>query len=299
MEFTSSLGTSNKPSFFELFNVEQLREMIQPALKYVLALYAQRYPRYFLRLVNRHEEFYALLMTLVEWHYLRVWNGTFAENFYGLRRVPVMVTVGPGSSEGKGRALSLRSTANAGFARKAKEPAPLSTSDVRWSMFFAIVVPYIKVKLDEAYDILGGNVEAEGLFGEVEEEDLEDDVAREMDRLGIPRVGFFRRNRSYQSGQSEAVLTRWGVFPNPQNSWKHRTALFKARLVRAFKKVYPYANAAYLTWMLTYQILYLYGKTRYFNPWLQFMKIEVTRMTMNDYVGDLIKCRATSVACRA
>jgi hypothetical protein len=97
MEFTSSLGSSNKPSFFELYNVEQLREMIQPALKYGLAVYAQRYPRYFLRLVNRHEEFYALLMTAVEWHYLKVWNGTFAENFYGLRRVPVMV--GPGGSD--------------------------------------------------------------------------------------------------------------------------------------------------------------------------------------------------------
>ena len=73
--------------------------------------------------------------------------------------------------------------------------------------------------------------------------------------------------------------------PWPQNSWKYRFGLFESRLARAFKKVYPYANAAYLAWMLAYQIMYLYGKTRYFNPWLHFMKVEVTRMTMNDYVG--------------
>lgn len=181
MEFTSSLGTSNKPSFFELFNVEQLREMVQPALKYGLAYYAQRYPRYFLRLVNRHEEFYALLMGVVEWHYLRVWNGTFAENFYGLRRVPVLT-----GAVDRGNALSLR-TQNVGFSRKAKEPPSLSDLDVKWSMFFSIVVPYIKVKLDETYDIMGGNLEVDGLFGE--EEDLEETVAREMDRLGVPRVG--------------------------------------------------------------------------------------------------------------
>jgi hypothetical protein len=69
-----------------------------------------------------------------------------------------------------------------------------------------------------------------------------------------------------------------------QNSWKHRWALFKSRMARALKKVYPYANAAYLSWMLLYQILYLYGKTPYFNPWLNFMKLEVTRMSMGDYV---------------
>lgn len=78
---------------------------------------------------------------------------------------------------------------------------------------------------------------------------------------------------------------RLKILQSNQGSWKHRYALLKARLARAFKKVYPYANAAYLAWMLSYQILYLYGKTRYFNPWLHFMRLEVTRMTMGDYVG--------------
>lgn len=32
---------------------------------------AQRNPRYLLRIVNRHEEFYALIMLYVEQHYLR------------------------------------------------------------------------------------------------------------------------------------------------------------------------------------------------------------------------------------
>ena len=36
-----------------------------------IQVFAQRYPRYILRLVNKHEEFYATLMFFVERHYLR------------------------------------------------------------------------------------------------------------------------------------------------------------------------------------------------------------------------------------
>lgn len=41
---------------------------------------AQRNPRYLLRVVNRHEEFYALLMLYVEQHYLRT-RGTHTSAF--------------------------------------------------------------------------------------------------------------------------------------------------------------------------------------------------------------------------
>ena len=93
MEFFNDIGSDpSRPSIFELVAQEQLRDLLQPALKYVLSVrlaffqtfssqltfmhifqvFAQRYPRYLLRIVNRHEEFYALLMLFVERHYLRV-----------------------------------------------------------------------------------------------------------------------------------------------------------------------------------------------------------------------------------
>ncbi len=88
MEFFNDIGSDPfKPSLFELIAQEQLRDLLQPALKYVLAVsfsgshfdhgsnllkvFAQQYPRYLLRIVNRHEEFYALIMLIVERHYLR------------------------------------------------------------------------------------------------------------------------------------------------------------------------------------------------------------------------------------
>lgn len=88
MEFFNDVGGDPlKPSLFELVAQEQLRDLLQPALKYVLAVssqnlpqnntthpcqvFAQRYPRYLIRIVNRHEEFYAFIMFFVERHYLR------------------------------------------------------------------------------------------------------------------------------------------------------------------------------------------------------------------------------------
>jgi hypothetical protein len=37
-------------------------------------VFAQQYPRYLLRIVNKHEEFYALLMFFVEKHYLKTYG---------------------------------------------------------------------------------------------------------------------------------------------------------------------------------------------------------------------------------
>ncbi|KAF9383502.1 ubiquitin-protein ligase peroxin 12, partial [Mortierella sp. AD011] len=71
MEFMSNLGgglQADRPSLFELIAQDKMREMLEPALRYV---YAQRYPRYLIRIVNRYEEFYAILMFFVERHYLR------------------------------------------------------------------------------------------------------------------------------------------------------------------------------------------------------------------------------------
>jgi hypothetical protein len=90
MEFFNDIGSDPlRPSLFELVAQEKLRDLLQPALKYVLAVkefpvdtldfdltrvsqvFAHRYPRYLLPIVNRHEEFYAAIMFFVERHYLR------------------------------------------------------------------------------------------------------------------------------------------------------------------------------------------------------------------------------------
>ncbi|KAK2466431.1 hypothetical protein APHAL10511_002073 [Amanita phalloides] len=144
MEFFNDVGTDPlKPSLFELIAQEQLRDLLQPALKYVLAVFAQRYPRYLLRIVNKHEDFYAFIMLIVERHYLRKHNASFAENFYGLkrRRKPFIPT-------------DKTSAAVGGLPTGGK----LGDREIWRSLLFLVGVPYIRAKAQDYYEELGGSI---------------------------------------------------------------------------------------------------------------------------------------------
>lgn len=84
-----------KPSLFELLSETQLRELLGPSLRYLLVVATHRHPRYLIRILNRFDEVYALLMLLIERHYLARWGGSFTENFYGLKRERVLATKVP------------------------------------------------------------------------------------------------------------------------------------------------------------------------------------------------------------
>lgn len=93
MEFMSNVSSGldmSKPSLFELLSESQLRDLLEPSVRYLLAVITQRHPRYLIHIFNRYDEFYALFMLLVERHYLRRWGGSFTENFYGIKRERVL-----------------------------------------------------------------------------------------------------------------------------------------------------------------------------------------------------------------
>ncbi|KAF8901627.1 Pex12 amino terminal region-domain-containing protein, partial [Gymnopilus junonius] len=147
MEFFNDVGADPlKPSLFELLAQEQLRDLLQPALKYVLAVFAQRYPRYLLRIVNRHEEFYALIMLIVERHYLRKYNASFAENFYGLKR--------------RRRPYIEPERAKAAVGGTLEGEA-LRSQEIQRSLFFLICIPYIRAKAQDYFEELGGGVSSD------------------------------------------------------------------------------------------------------------------------------------------
>ncbi|KAF9569403.1 hypothetical protein CPC08DRAFT_701895 [Agrocybe pediades] len=149
MEFFNDNGVDPlKPSLFELLAQEQLKDLLQPALKYVLAVFAQRHPRYLLRIVNRHEEFYAFIMLLVEHHYLTKHNASFSENFYGLkrRRRPYIETE---------RAKAAVGGIPAGET--------LRKQDIWLSLLFLLGVPYLRAKAHDYFEELGGGTNLEGV----------------------------------------------------------------------------------------------------------------------------------------
>ncbi|RKP10482.1 Pex12 amino terminal region-domain-containing protein [Thamnocephalis sphaerospora] len=144
MEFMSNLSGdsagADRPSLFELIAQDQMRDLLRPALRYLLTVYAERYPRYLLRAHQYFDEAYLLLSWLVERHYLAQWGASFSENFYGLKR-----------------------------ARTSERGDKWTSTDVSRSLLFLVGLPYLKLKLDEAFDKTRGGAAAE-LFGEDEDE---------------------------------------------------------------------------------------------------------------------------------
>ncbi|KAF9425511.1 ubiquitin-protein ligase peroxin 12 [Podila epigama] len=177
MEFMSNLGgglQADRPSLFELIAQDKMREMLEPALRYVIAVYAQRYPRYLIRIVNRYEEFYAILMFFVERHYLREYGASFAENFYGLKRVRVLRAVKLSKQANIDDESVAAAAASAAMPSSSMGSKKLNNRDIRKSLLFLIGLPYVKCKMDEYYEKISGG-EAARLFGDEftqEEEDL-------------------------------------------------------------------------------------------------------------------------------
>lgn len=95
-----------------------------------------------MRILNSFDELYALLMLLVERHYLLTYGGSFTENFYGLKRERVLRIKGGEVP----RALSATSAL-------VRQTLKLRTTDVWKNLAVMVALPYVKRKLDESYDI--------------------------------------------------------------------------------------------------------------------------------------------------
>lgn len=116
--------------------------MLPPTLRYLLVLATQRQPRYLLRVLNSFDELYALLMLVVERHFLKTYGGGFTEHFYGLKRERALRISG-------GKAPRTQIAAPALM----RETLKLTTADIWKNLAVMVGVPYIKRKLDESYDI--------------------------------------------------------------------------------------------------------------------------------------------------
>ncbi|KAK4048795.1 ubiquitin-protein ligase peroxin 12 [Microbotryomycetes sp. JL201] len=160
MEFLSDVGGGQdrgRPSFFELaaqgksspFSDKLAISTVLTAAAQLQSNYvfAQRHPRYLLRIVNRHDEFFALVMFAIERHYLKAWGASFAENFYGLKRRKVLT--GAKSDQTKA-AIALTGKSD-----------KLGPKEIRASLAALILLPYLRSKAQSLYEQLGGGVDSD------------------------------------------------------------------------------------------------------------------------------------------
>ncbi|GAA5900875.1 hypothetical protein JCM6882_007687 [Rhodosporidiobolus microsporus] len=219
-----------RPSLFELAAQEQLRDLLSPVVRYVLSVFAQRNPRYLLRIVNHHDLLFSTCMYFVEKHYLVKHGGSFAETFYGLKRR---------RADRGGETDNVRKAAE--LTGKADK---LGRREVQGSLAFLVLLPYLRTKLADHYERLGGGVD-DTLFA-----------------------------------SSSTALSPLDHLRNPTVPLRQR--LLPAANA-AFKLAYPYANLAYELYLLVHNLRYLFGKSPYWRPWFRWIGIEVRRMGQEDY----------------
>lgn len=152
-------SSEERPSIFELLATDELRDLVQPAFRYVLAYLAQRYPRYLLRLVNRHEEVYAGVILGVEGYHLHKLGSTFADHFYQLKY--------------RSTRVHTNGTKTTGLSRNQKMLILASI----------VGIPYARAKLKDLYERLGG-----GLDPEIAQSRIENDPRGSLQNANTSRL---------------------------------------------------------------------------------------------------------------
>ena len=110
-------------------------------------------------------------MLAVERHYLRTWNASFTEHFYGLRRR-------------RRPAVSTKRLDASVPPHKLHATRQLRDREVNVSLLFLVGLPYLEAKLSDYWERLGGGVVIEGdsgddLFADEETVRLERSVSRQ------------------------------------------------------------------------------------------------------------------------
>ena len=143
MEFMTALRGNfddQKPSLFELLSEQQLNALLPPTLRYLLTVATHRHPRYLLRVLNSFDELYALMMLVVERHYLLTRGGGFTEHFYGLKRERALGSEAPRASAAAPAAV--------------REALRLRGRGDLWrNLAVMVAVPYLRRKLDAAHEV--------------------------------------------------------------------------------------------------------------------------------------------------
>ncbi|KAJ8917239.1 hypothetical protein NQ315_002256 [Exocentrus adspersus] len=119
--FTFTFQT--RPSIFEIVAQKSFNDTLHPALQKIALFLADNFPHKFNWLNKYYEEAFLVLNGLLQYHYLKYYDASFSENFYGLKRVPGNDT-------------------------------KLSKHHRELSLIFLVALPYFKRKMEERITVI-------------------------------------------------------------------------------------------------------------------------------------------------
>ncbi|PIN06580.1 putative E3 ubiquitin ligase involved in peroxisome organization [Handroanthus impetiginosus] len=231
-------GQGTRPTFFEMAAAQQLPSSLRAALTYSLGVFALRRP-FIHKILDYEDEFFALLMLVLETHSLRTTDASFAESLYGLRR----------------RGVKIRLKKNNILTDSGDEihHAGLQKRQKVLSVVFLVVLPYLKSKLQSIYNKEREATLQASLWGDVDERfDYTD-----YDAGG--NISFGSRDHSNNEASASA---RW-----------------IKRLQKTVGACYPWLHAGNEGLSFAYQLLYLLDATGFYSLGLHVLGIHVCRAT--------------------
>lgn len=257
MEFYSSLDASQldseTPTLFELISAHQLESLLSPALRYILVHYTAKYPRHLLKINNRFDELNLGFRAFVEWYFIQYWQGSFTENFYGIKRVNETPLAAGGFNSGKLTQLS---------PGMVEERRGLTELQKFVSIFEVVGTLYVLEKLNYYYDLwytkmITQQLEQLPLFSEEENRNIK--WKRRFVEVfpyaqACYRIANFATTLAYLAGVSKApslltFLFRINYARLNQHDYEKHEKGQKSRLRLDVNRVSP-ASVTELTWQI-------------------------------------------------
>lgn len=231
-------GQGTRPTFFEMAAAQQLPSSLRAALTYSLGVFALRRP-FIHKILDYEDEFFALLMLVLETHSLRTTDASFAESLYGLRR--------------RGVKIRLKKSNVLTDAGDEVNHTGLHKRQKVLSVVFLAVLPYLRSKLQSIYNKEREATLQASLWGDSDE------------RFG---------DAEYVGGSNNTFGSR----ESSDTEASARGRLVK-RLQKAIGACYPWLHAGNEGSSFAYQLLYLLDATKFYSFGLHALGIHVCRAT--------------------
>ncbi|KAK9087785.1 hypothetical protein Syun_030179 [Stephania yunnanensis] len=241
-------GQGSRPTFFEMAAAQQLPASLRAALTYSIGVLALRRP-FLHKVLDYEDEFFALLMLVLQTHSLRTTDASFAETLYGLRRRAVKIKM---TKNRPGMELTDR-VQHSGLQKHQKV----------LSVAFMVVLPYFKSKLHSIYKREREATLQASLWGPG---DIRFDDVDPLDN-------------------GEASVDSMGVLTAETSSWERIRKRTKA-IIGAF---YPWLHATNEGLAFAYQLLYLLDATGFYSLDLHALGIHVCRATGQEIMDNSSK----------
>lgn len=232
-------GQGTRPTFFEMAAAQQLPASLRAALTYSIGVLALRRP-FLHKILDYEDEFFSMLMLVLETHSLRTTDASFSESLYGLRR----------------RAVRIKATLD---NARSKPNDDIQQTNIQkrqrvLSVVFLVVLPYFKSKLHSIYNKEREARVQASLWGPVDERF--DDV-------------------DYMDGGETSVVSSGASLDTEASV---RTRLVK-KFQKIIAVCYPWLHASTEGLSFTYQLLYLLDATGFYSVGLHALGVHVCRAT--------------------